>query len=163
MAAPVKNMRTIFPSTVSTDTTSTSTTVPVASGASATRTTVAITTGALAANATENDSITVSKTFQLLTVQVSSYARVRLYSTAAARAADASRNVGALVPAGTMNGVIADIAMTPTIGITTWMMSPAAIGFNDDSPATQTIYMAITNLLSNPSTITVTLTYLPLE
>jgi hypothetical protein len=161
MAAPVKNMRTIFPSTVSLD--SSGTTVPVAAGALATRTTAYIITGALASNATENDSITVSKTFQLLMVQVSSYARVRLYSTAAARGADANRNVGAVVPAGTMNGVIADIAMTPSLGVTTWMMSPAALGFNDDSPVAPTVYAAITNLLSTSSTITVTLTYLPLE
>jgi len=156
MSAPIKLMRTVL-----------STTLVGGGGgsssSSATRAVVQLTTSSLANNDTETDSIAMAKTFQLLIVQVSNYARVRLYSTLAARTADAGRGVGLPVPWGSMSGVIADISMTPALGILTWMMSPAALGFNDDSPVTQTIYAAITNLSGSPTTIMVTLTYLQME
>lgn len=105
----------------------------------------------------------MAKTFQLLSVQVSSYARVRLYSTYAALLADASRPVGVPVALGSMSGLITDLSLTPAVGVLTWMMSPAALGFNDDAAESATIYAAITNLSGISNAITVTFTYLPLE
>lgn len=161
MAAPIKNMRTIFPATVDTTVTtgggSTSTT------SAAVRKTTAMTTSVIANGATENDNIALVKTFQLLSVQVSVFARVRLYSTFAALLADASRPVGTPVAIGSMSGVITDLALTPAVGVLTWMMSPAALGFNDDLAESTTIYAAITNLSGVSNAITVTFTYLPLE
>jgi hypothetical protein len=129
MSAPIKLMRTVLSTAVAGGGGA------GATGSSAARTTVQLTTASLANNGTETDWVAMSKTFQLLVVQVSDYARVRLYSTLAARTADAGRGVGQPVPFGSMSGVIADISMTPALGILTWMMSPAALGFNDDSPA----------------------------
>jgi len=156
---PIKLMRTVLPTTVvGADSNPTTSAAPAIA-----RTAVSFITGSLANNAIENDSVTISKTFQLLMLTVSAYARVRLYSTAAARTADANRPVGVPVTPGSMSGLIADVSMTIALGVQTWMMSPAATGCNDDAAPSPTIYAAVTNLSGATTTITVTLTYLPLE
>src|SRR5580692_9994343 len=151
MAAPIKLMRTNFPTGFSGG--------PGGGGGSGStqvRTTATVTTAAIANNVTENDNLVMARTFTLLSMEVSSYARVRLYSTDAARAADALRPIGAPTPAGTQNGIIAEVIMVSQLGVLSWMMSPAAQGFNDDTPASTTVYAAVTNLSGSSSTITVT-------
>jgi hypothetical protein len=157
VAAPIKLMRSLYPSGFG------GSAGGAGSGSTQVRTTATITTAAIANNITENDNLVMARTFTLLSIEVSAYARVRLYSTDAARTADASRPLGAPTPAGTQNGIIAEVIMVSQLGVLSWMMSPAAQGFNDDSPAATTIYAAVTNLSGANSTITVTFTYLPLE
>jgi hypothetical protein len=84
---------------------------------------------------------------------------VRLYTTAAARTADISRSQGFDPTAG--SGVIVETITTS--GRLAQLISPAIVGFNDDSPPTSTIYGAVTNLSGVTSQVTVTLSLIKLE
>lgn len=135
--------------------------VPVASS----RTTASVTTGSLAPSGVQTGTITLAKTFVLMYVQVSAPARVRLYATAAARTADASRGTGVAPPAGTQYGIISDLYLTTA---QYFLLSPVAVGSNGDgSPASgstsNSIYYSITNIGASAAAITVTFTYLLLE
>jgi hypothetical protein len=123
------------------------------------RTTASATTGALAIDATGNISITGFKTYALLGMTVEIPAWVRLYTTAAARTADASRLETTDPLPGT--GVIAEVITTSlnqTVSFT-----PATLGFNGDTPAATTIYASVKNKGSGVATIQVTLTLVQLE
>lgn len=132
-------------------------------GSLPTRSTATITTAALASNATEADQVTLAKVFALLRVQVSCKARVRLYKTAAARTADASRASTTPPAAGTPHGVICDFYLDGSTGAPlAFLCSPDILGANGDSPAVSTIYASITNL-DTAQAVTVTLTFEPVE
>jgi len=123
------------------------------------RTTASATTGALAINGVGNISITGFKTYALLGMTVEIPAWVRLYTTAAARTADASRlETEDPLPGA---GVIAE-AIT-TSNNQTVSFTPATIGFNGDAPAATTIYASVKNKGSGLATIQVTLTLVQLE
>ena len=123
-------------------------------------TTVAITTAVLATNASESGSATIFKSFTLLEVQYSCKSRVRLYSTAASRDADASRAWGTIPTLYAQNELISDTQ--ESAGAATWIMSPTALGFNADGPRTTTIYYRITNLDTSQA-VTATLAVLQME
>jgi hypothetical protein len=92
-AAPIKNFRTIFPTTVAVDTTSTAT-APTTTATLPSRTNAAISGGSLssmAAAAQVQTTVIMAKSFMLQNVLCNYPTRVRLYSTAAAQAADLSR------------------------------------------------------------------------
>ena len=91
-------------------------------------------------------------------IQTSHAAWVRLYVSAAARTADVSRAQGT-DPAYDA-GVVTEIITT---GSSTVIMAPAVHGFNDESPVTTNIPVAVTNLSGSSATITVTLTLLQVE
>lgn len=129
-------------------------------GAVPSATTKTITTASLATNASESGSTTIFKSFMLLKVQYSCKARVELYSTAAARDADASRAWGTIPTLYAQNELISDTQ--ESAGAATWVMSPAALGFNADSTRTTTIYYRITNL-DTAQAVTVTFTVLQME
>jgi plastocyanin len=115
------------------------------------------TTSSLADNTTENLNITAYKAYTLLKVETDADAWVRIYTDAAARTADSTRSEGADPSPG--SGVIAEISGSGVV-----RMSPAAIGYNNDSPsATDTVYTAVTNRSGSATTITVTLTAIRLE
>jgi hypothetical protein len=123
------------------------------------RTTRSATTGALSVGSTGNISITGFKTYALLGMTVGIPAWVRLYASAAARTADASRLETEDPQPG--SGIIAEVITTSsnqTVGFT-----PATIGFNGDNPATTTIYASVKNKGTGLATIQVTLTLLQLE
>lgn len=124
------------------------------------RTTVRATTAlSLAAGATENCQVTGAKSY-LLSKLVTNYpAWVRLYSDAASRSADSSRAEGNDPTPG--SGVIAEVITTSTA--LTQLITPGVLGFNNDTTATSTIYLAITNKDSSSRVITVDLTILQLE
>ena len=127
------------------------------------RSAAAKTTGTLATGASESSSFAVAKSFYLLAIQFSCASRVTLYSTAAAQSADSSRAWGTPPVEYTEHEVIADVQIYP--GNTfpfTWIMSPAAVGFNGDGSPSTSIYYKITNLDSSQA-VTITLTVLPLE
>ena len=123
-----------------------------------TRITAASTTGSLSSNQTGNLTIVGYKSYGLLKVQTSSAAWVRIYTNAAYRTADASRTQGNDPAPG--SGVIAEII---TIGATTQIITPGALGWNDDTPPSSSVYVAVTNLSGTIQPVTVTLTMLQLE
>lgn len=129
-------------------------------GAVPSRSTAGITTGSLATNASESGSVSIFKGFEVLEIQFSCKARVRLYSTADARDADASRAWGTIPTLYAQNELICDVQKSDGSG--TWVMSPAALGFNVDSPVTDEIYYRITNL-DTAQAVTTTFTVLQME
>ncbi len=123
------------------------------------RVTATATTGALAINAIGNISISGFKTYALLAMTVEIPAWVRLYTSAAARAADASRLETQDPQPG--SGVIAEVITTSNDQ--TVLFTPATIGFNGDIPATTTVYASVKNKGSGVATIQVTLALVQLE
>lgn len=123
------------------------------------RTTASATTGALVVGGTGNISITGFKTYVLLGMAVGIPAWVRLYTSAAARTADASRlETEDPLPG---SGIIAEVITTSVNQIVSF--TPATIGFNGDNPAVNTIYASVKNKGSGLATIQVTLSLLQLE
>ena len=125
-----------------------------------TRITVRATTAlSLTAGATENCQVTGAKSY-LLSKLVTNYpAWIRIYSDATSRTADASRTEGNDPIPG--SGVIAEIITTSTA--LTQLITPGVLGFNNDTTATSTIYLAVTNKDSSSRVITIDLTILQLE
>jgi len=119
------------------------------------------TTTTLANGATANGTVAMAKTCALLHVTVSQAARVRLYINSAARTADASRSNQTPPTPGTQHGVCVDLYLD-TGDKFTWQMSPIALVYNYDATQSTNIYYAVTNLGST-GTITVNLTYVPME
>ena len=118
------------------------------------------TTGALLANAIGNISITGYKTYALLAMFVELPAWVRLYTTAAARTADAGRLESVDPSPG--SGVIAEVITTASNE--TVIFTPAILGFNFDTPSTTTtIYAAVKNKSGGLATIQIILNLLQLE
>ena len=115
-------------------------------------------TGALADAAQADLDITGFKSYLLATITTNRAARVRLYTTAAARTADASRAEGTDPTSDA--GVIAEVITT---GAETVTISPGALGFNLESPPTTTIPCRVTNKSGVTSTVQVNLHVLQLE
>jgi hypothetical protein len=119
------------------------------------RTAYVITTGSLAISATENGTkdLTVSASV-LLRVQADRACRVRLYSTSAARTADASRPIGTDPDPG--EGLLCEFVFTSTELDET--ADPTIILKNMDNPVDTDIYYAIENRSGGTSAVVVTLT-----
>lgn len=124
------------------------------------RTVVSATTGSIGAGNTENLSITGYKSYSLLKVGISSAAWVVLYTDADSRTSDASRSY--LTDPTPGSGVIAEVRTT-IAGISTFIMSPGIIGWNNDVSVGSTIYAKVTNNESSSAAITVDLTVVKLE
>lgn len=122
------------------------------------RTTAAGTSSSLADGAVGPINITGFKSYSLFKVQTSAASWVRIYVSEAARLADAARSEGVDPSPGA--GVIAEIITT---GAETILISPATLGFNDESPVTTNIPVRVTNKSGSAAAITVTLTLLQLE
>lgn len=128
-------------------------------GGLSSRTTVSVTTASIADAATDNVSITsAAKAYAVLSIQVDAAAWVRVYSSTTARTNDSSRSE--LVDPDPDAGVHAEII---TAGAATVKFTPTSIGWNDESPVTDTIYLAIKNKSGTTRTITADLIILPLE
>jgi hypothetical protein len=122
------------------------------------RTTVSETTASLANGATGNISIVGATGYVLYKIQTSVAAWVRIYTSSAARTADSARAEGVDPLPGA--GVIAEVITT---GAATIIMSPAVVGFNDETLPTSIISLAVTNKSGSSSTVTVTLSILQIE
>lgn len=123
------------------------------------RQTVSTTTGTLSNNGVAYPNITgAAKSYLLYSIQTDRAAWVRVYTTSAARSADASRDIDVDPLPG--SGVLAEIITNQS---TTIPMTPATMGFNLDSTPTDTIYLAVTNTSGSSATVTVTLTILKTE
>ena len=110
-------------------------------------------------DADESITITAYKTYSLLKLNVSHPAWVRIYTTTAARTADASRTISEDPTPG--SGVIAE-AITTTNNEDV-LFTPALIGFNDDSTPSTNVYLAVMNKTGGVQSITVTMTAIKLE
>lgn len=127
-------------------------------GGSGTRTSDSIITGSLANNAIENSTVTLAKSGRLFTITADRACRVRLYATAAARTADASRPLG--TPATPGLGVLCEFAFT---GAGTIYAGPELGYYNGDGSPTTDIYYAITNMSGGTATVQIDFIHLPLE
>lgn len=107
-------------------------------------------------------SFQIAKSFVLLSVSVSSPARVEFYSTANARQSDGARGTAQPINLGAPNGLIADLNLIQSAEAN-WTMSPAAVGANGDSPKSATIYITVTNQSTSSQPITISILYFPLE
>lgn len=124
-----------------------------------TRSTAAVTTSSLANGSTDSSkSITGFKSYALLKIQTSAACWIRLYTDNASRTADLSRSE--LTDPLPGAGVIAEAITT---GAETIILSPATIGFNNETSPTTDIPITVTNKSGGTTTITVTLTLLQLE
>jgi hypothetical protein len=128
-------------------------------GGSAEPQTVVYSTASLANNAEESGTVEIAKTFYLLKMAVDRASRVRVYSTAAYRAADAGRVIGE-IPAGE-HGVIADGYLLADNLILDLM--PVPIGTNAEAVRTADIPIKIQNKSGSAGTVEVTFTYLVIE
>jgi len=123
------------------------------------RTTVSGTTSSIADEADEDIDITgAAKAYSIFDITVDAAAWVRVYSSSTARTADSTRLEG--VDPDPDAGVLAEIITT---GATTVAFTPSTISFNNDTVVTDTIYLNVTNKSGSTSTISTTMTILPLE
>ena len=113
------------------------------------------TTGSVADNNTTELNITGYKAYTLFKITVDTAAWVRVYVDDASRDADLTRSEGQDPTPG--SGVIAEVR---TSGAESILTSPGIMGFNNDNPRTDNIYLSVTNRSGNTTPITVTLTAL---
>jgi hypothetical protein len=132
-------------------------------GGGGVRTPATISTGAIIATGFSSRELATAKGYALYSLTTSVGAWVTLYSSNAARIADANR-IKTTDPLPN-SGVIADVITTGS-GPSTVLFTPAVFGFNSESPAVGTTYLKIVNnsgqTLSSPG-ITVTISHLGLE
>ena len=113
------------------------------------------TTASIADDASAELNITGYKAYSLFKITTDAEAWVRVYVDDASRDADTTRSEGQDPTPG--SGVIAEVR---TSGAESILISPGIMGFNNDNPRTDTIYLAVTNRSGAATTITVTLTAL---
>jgi hypothetical protein len=119
------------------------------------RTTQVLTTGALANVAVENGNVAMPDTLTaLLTIQADRACWVRLYTDAAAQAADAGRILGVQPTAGT--GVLAEFVFT---GASTIPTSPVPWLSNDEGAPASRVFYTVQNRSGATHTVTVTFGY----
>ena len=122
------------------------------------RTTASASTGLIADDASANIQITGFKSYMLMSVQTSAACWVAIYTSAAARTADASRpSYQDPLPG---SGVIAEV-ITTAAG--TQVITPSLLGFNDDATPGTNIYLKEENQSGATADISVTLKLLQLE
>ena len=130
------------------------------SGVGTSRFTVSGSTGSIGAGTTTDITLTGAKAYSLFKIETSKAAWIRLYTDATSRTSDASREYTTDPTPG--SGVLAEV-YTTTSGISTFKMTPAVIGWNDDSTPSTNIYAKVTNNESTSQDISVTLTILRME
>lgn len=128
-------------------------------GTTTQRATAAASTGALAAGATASVNVSLAKTSDILNLATNYPAWVRVYSTAAARTADASRPITQDPVPGA--GVVLEV-LTSSLQLSI-PMSPVPSFANGDGTPGPTAYLSITNMDTVSRSITATLTHLPQE
>lgn len=116
------------------------------------------TTASLADGASGNITITGWKSYMLLSIQTSAAAWITVYTSSAARTADASRTITTDPTPG--SGVLAEVI---TIGPQTQIFSPAVLGFSDETLPSTDIQIKVVNRSGSTGTITVTLKLVQLE
>ena len=115
-------------------------------------------TNSIADGATGNITITAYKTYSLLKIQTSAAAWVTLYTDQASRTADAGRSEATDPIPG--SGVIAEVITTAA---QTQIITPATIGWNNESTPVASVYAKVVNKSGSAAAITVTITVVQLE
>jgi hypothetical protein len=132
---------------------------PPPPSAGPTRSIAQVVTDSLANNASVSRDFALGKTGLLLRIQTDVPARVRLYTSAAARTADLARPVGSNPGSGA--GLIAEVVTrSGGLGIA---MTPAPVFANLEATPVATIPATITNTSGVTLAVTVTVTVLTLE
>lgn len=122
------------------------------------RTTASATTTSISDGTSTNIQITGFKSYMLMAIQVDAACWVTIYTSSAARTADASRpSYQDPLPG---SGVIAELIATAA---GTQKITPSLLGFNDEATPTTDIYLKVENNSGASAAITVTLTLLQLE
>lgn len=116
----------------------------------ASRTTLSTVFDSLGSGASAINVVPGFKGYNLYKIITSHAAEIRFYVSAETAAADASRATGNPIPAGA--GVIAEVV---TSGAESVLITPGAVGFNDDNPVSSNIYISATNLGVGTQTISV--------
>ncbi len=127
-------------------------------GTLSTRTTRSATTSSIANGASANITITGFSAYALMSIQTSAAAWVTIYSSSAARTADASRVITDDPTPG--SGVLAEVITTSA---QTQVFSPGVFGYNDEVSPTTDVYVKVVNRSGSSAAITVTLKLLQLE
>lgn len=122
------------------------------------RQTATHTTATLEANATEQAGVTLSPSFEVLRVTADGPCRVRLYSSASARAADLARPVSTAPTPGT--GLILEVVFTAAGSLD---LSPPAHGASLDTTPSSDIPASITNTGTAAASLSLGILYLPKE
>jgi hypothetical protein len=104
--------------------------------------------------------LSMSKSFQLLSLSANGPIRFELYGTALAQTSDAGRALDIPPAAGTVQNIICDVVLDTAPY--QWAFQNR-VGANGDSPQGPTAYATVTNLGSGSSAATVALTYVALE
>ena len=115
-------------------------------------------TSAIADGAVGNITITAYKAYSLLKIQTSAAAWVTLYTDQASRTADAGRSEATDPLPG--SGVIAEVITTAA---QTQIITPATIGWNNESTPVASVYAKVVNKSGGTTAITVTITVVQLE
>lgn len=123
------------------------------------RSNISVSTGSIAADVIANVSFTGFKGYNLYKIQSSHASWVRIYTNTASRDSDYTRLI--TVDPDSDVGVIAEV-VTTTVNQTVALV-PAVLGFNDETPPTNTIIASIQNLTNGSNSITVTLTLVQTE
>ena len=122
------------------------------------RATDSVTFNSLAAGASVNGTLALGKSYSLLKIETSHAAWVTIYIDAGSRSNDASRNIQTDPLPGA--GVIAEIVTT---GDTIQNITPAVLGWNNDSTPGTTAYLKVVNMDASTQNLVVTATYITLE
>jgi len=117
------------------------------------------TTVNLPANGQEQSTITLARSYRLLSIVVIAAARVRLYDRVVKQVADANRAIGQR-PRGD-HGLMFEFVSTPTL--LSADVSPPAIASSMEVVPTSSIPITIDNRTTGSAVITVTFTFLVLE
>ena len=123
-----------------------------------TRATDSVTFSSLADGASVNGTLALGKTYSLLKIETSHAAWVTIYIDAASRTNDASRNIQTDPLPGA--GIIAEIVTT---GDTIQNITPAVVGWNNDSTPSATAYLKVVNMSGGTQNLVVTATFVNLE
>ena len=127
-------------------------------GALQSRQTFNAATNSIADGAAGNITITAYKTYSLLKIQTSAAAWVTLYTDQASRTADANRSEATDPLPG--SGVIAEVITTAAA---TQIITPATIGWNNESTPVASVYAKVVNKSGGAAAITVTITVVQLS
>ena len=127
-------------------------------GALQSRQTFNAATNSIADGAAGNITITAYKTYSLLKIQTSAAAWVTLYTDQASRTSDANRSEATDPLPG--SGVIAEVITTAAA---TQIITPATIGWNNESTPVASVYAKVVNKSGGAAAITVTITVVQLE
>lgn len=126
-----------------------------------TRTTITKLVSGIGVGATSNTAFTDGrKSWMLQKVGISSAAWVVLYTDQSAMTADANRSHTTDPTPG--SGIIAEVRTT-TAGVSTFIMSPGIMGWNNDPTPSDNIWFKITNNETSTANITVSLDIVQLE